>query len=116
MPIIEVSEAQAGSVLAQPVHSPRGILLAPEGARLSETHLTTFASWGVRFIDVIGDARSEEAPLDEALVEAVRAQLDERFAPAQPLSPLMREVRQAAEQIVLQREARAASGEGGPSR
>ncbi|HZS90623.1 MAG TPA: hypothetical protein VFE42_24400 [Chloroflexota bacterium] len=106
MPVLPVADVKPGTELQQPVHSPRGVLLAASGTVLTQEHLATFVAYGVRTINVA--APSDKVPfeprqLDEERLAAVQAHFDARFAPAMPLSPLMREVRRVAEEMYIKK-------------
>lgn len=106
MPTIALADVQAGTVLAGPVYSARGLLLAPAGTVITEAHLATFASWGVVEADVVADptAVAEGArQLDQAQIDEVRRLVDERFVLNMVPNPLMREVRRVTEQILMRR-------------
>lgn len=106
MPRVSLVDLHAGDVLNSPVHSPRGVLLAPAGAALGDTHLTLFASWGVREVDIVSRQRAAgEAPqpLDPARIAEVKALLDDRFSLVQPLTPLLAEVQRVAEDLLIER-------------
>ena len=102
MPRISIVDLRAGDVLNSPVHSPRGVLLAAATV-LGETHLALFASWDVREADIVSRQGSATQPLDPARIEEVKALLDDRFSLLQPLTPLMSEARNVAEELLIER-------------
>lgn len=106
MPTIALADVQAGAILATPVYSSRGLLLAPAGTVITEAHLATFASWGVVEADVVADPSAVTAgprQLDEAQIAEVQRLVEERFALNTAPNPLLREVRRVTEQILIRR-------------
>ncbi len=75
MPVIDVSLAQAGMVLAADVLDKRGRVLIPAGKELAEKYVAALPAWGVTRIEVEGDdidgadAEVEPWALDEATTE-----------------------------------------------
>ena len=109
MPTVAMADLQPGAVLSQAVYSPRGILLAPAGTMLTDTHLSIFQSWGVLEVAIEGD--DGEAPVEASaeVIASMQQMLDDRFSLVVPLYPFMREVRRVTEQLLLQRLTRDAS-------
>jgi len=103
VPRVSLVDLRAGDVLNSPVHSPRGVLLAAAATVLGETHLALFASWDVREADIVSRQGSATQPLDPARIEEVKALLDDRFSLLQPLTPLMSEARNVAEELLIER-------------
>ncbi len=75
MPVIDVSLAQPGMVLAADVLDKRGRVLIPAGKELVEKYVTALPAWGVTRIEVEGDdiagaaAEAEPWAVDEATAE-----------------------------------------------
>lgn len=105
VPLVSLKSVKPGAVLEQPVHSPRGLLLAPAGAVLTEAYLSTFASWGVLTVSITGKEAlpQEEHELDEEQLRAVHDLIEDRFSLVVPMYPFMREVQRVSEQIVIKR-------------
>jgi len=72
LPVIDVSQAQPGMVLAADVLDKRGRTLIPRGKELKEKYVTALPAWGVTRIEVEGDevedsdAEAEPWARDEA--------------------------------------------------
>ncbi len=106
VPTVAIADAQPGAMLSQPVYSPRGILLAPDGAVLTEAHLAIFASWGVQSISIAGEApaaTSSTRQLTAEQQEAIHDLVEDRFSLVVPMFPFMREVRRVTEEILVKR-------------
>lgn len=106
MPTVAIADAQPGAVLSQPVYSPRGILLAPDGAVLTEAHLSIFASWGVQSVSIAGEVLPTQARTRQLTAEqqqTVHDLIDDRFSLVVPMFPFMREVQRVAEEILIKR-------------
>jgi hypothetical protein len=105
VPTIALADVEEGAVLASAVYSARGLLLAPAGTVITAAHLATFASWGVVEADIVADSSAAAGPrqLDEAQLDEVRQQVEERFSLNTTPNPLMREVRRVTEQILIRR-------------
>ncbi len=85
-----ITQLQAGMTVTEKVMTPRQMMLLPAGVVLSETHLATFRTWGIR--DVMVDAEDPNAsaqPADATLDSAHEEKIRQRFAHvdiSQPLS------------------------------
>ena len=99
MAVIDVSQAQAGMVLAADVVDKRGRMLIPAGKELAEKYLNALPQWGITRIEVEGDdvadAVTEVEPwaLDEAASE-----IDQLFAQTNRAHPAMDALAQACVQ------------------
>lgn len=84
-----ITQLQPGMTVTEKVMTPRQMMLLPAGVVLSETHLVTFRTWGIR--DVMVDAedpnaivQAADANLDAAHEEEIR----QRFAHVDISQPL----------------------------
>jgi len=78
--LIDVSQAQAGMVLAADILDMRGRVLIPAGAELKDKHVRALPAWGVSRVEVKGDD-VEAAPTAEPwAIEAAKAEVEAVFA------------------------------------
>lgn len=61
MGIISVDKIEVGMVLAEKVLTVKRMMLLPEGIVLTSGHLTTFRTWGISEVNIVGDESSEGA-------------------------------------------------------
>ena len=75
---IQVSELQAGMILAQQIQDDKGRTIMPEGARLTPMHLKRLEKWGVEsvLIDTEAGTRGEKKKEDagKAALQAASAE------------------------------------------
>jgi hypothetical protein len=71
---VDVDEAQPGMVLARAVLDPRGAVLLPQGAALTEQALLSLRRRGVALVQV------EDAAADPAQLAAERERVERRLA------------------------------------
>jgi hypothetical protein len=100
MRLIILEEAKVGDEVAEPVKNDRGIVILPEGAKLTSSLITRLAKMGVRELLVEGDDPNAPPPktMDELLEE-----LDFRFEGFEQ-NAMMSEIKRIAEQHVRDRE------------
>lgn len=80
MPVIDVSLAQAGMVLAADVLDKRGRVLIPAGKELVEKYVSALPAWGVTRIEVEGDdIDGAEADVEPWAVDEATAELEALF-------------------------------------
>ena len=88
---LQTADLKAGMTVTEAVMTPRRMLLLPAGTVLTEAHLTTMRTWGVK--DVLVDAEApapppvpaaDVTPLEDAAVRArfIHVDLDRPFAAA----------------------------------
>ncbi|MEN9361743.1 MAG: hypothetical protein RL095_3278 [Verrucomicrobiota bacterium] len=86
---LAIAQLQPGMTVMENVMTPRQMLLLPAGAVLSETHLTTFRTWGIREVMVDAEDPNAVAPVVDAKVDAAQEEaVRERFAHADLSKPL----------------------------
>jgi hypothetical protein len=97
-----------GMVLARPVVSPQGQLLAPKGTALTARHVRLFRMWGVTEADIEGHGgeAAPVTPFSEAERQAIEQSIGQRFAGVLD-HPAMMEIARVATQLTLAREGRA---------
>jgi len=86
---IDVSQAQAGMVLAADVLDQRGRLLVPAGKELSEKHVRALPAWGVTRLEVDGDDVAGVAEVEPWAREEATAEIDRIFSRVNRDHPLM---------------------------
>ncbi len=91
MATIDVSQAQAGMVLAADVLDKRGRLLVPAGKELSEKHIGALPAWGVAHIEVEGDdlAGADAIEVEPWALEAATAEVDRLFSKTNRAHPMI---------------------------
>jgi len=108
--IIPIQEASAGMVLRESVKDSIGRILLPAGAELAERHIEKLQSWGIENIDIEPQDTGEDAgnllgKLGETAANEFREKLgpilDARFKGIKE-DPLMDDLRQLAEEHILQ--------------
>ncbi len=80
MATIDVSQAEAGMVLAADILDKRGRLLVPAGKELSAKHVRALPAWGVSRIEVEGDDIAGAVELEPWAVERATADVDALFS------------------------------------
>lgn len=81
MPVIDVSLAQAGMVLAADVLDKRGRVLIPAGKELIEKYVSALPAWGVTRIEVEGDdIEGADADVEPWALEEAAAEIEALFA------------------------------------
>jgi hypothetical protein len=78
--LIDVSQAQAGMVLAADILDKRGRVLIPTGAELKEKHLGALPAWGVTRIEVEGDDVEGSAEVEPWALEEADKELGGLFS------------------------------------
>jgi len=108
--IIPIQEANAGMILRESVKDSIGRILLPAGAELATRHIEKLQSWGIENIDIEPQDTGEDAgillgKLGETAANEFRAKLgpilDARFTGIKE-DPLMEDLRQLAEEHILQ--------------
>lgn len=77
--LIDVTQAQAGMVLAADILDMRGRVLIPAGAELRDKHVRALPAWGVSRVDIKGDVEAA-ASLEEWALAAATSELDPLFS------------------------------------
>ena len=84
MAIVNLSDLEAGMVLAEDVHAPQGTLLLQAGEAITKRHLTIFKTWGVLEANIVGDASSDgdtaDISIDSQDIAAIEEQLNGKFS------------------------------------
>ena len=113
MALIDVSQAEAGMVLAADILDKRGRILIPKGAELKEKHLGSLPAWGVTRIDVEGGELDAPTEIEPWALEAAQKEVEPLFSLTNRGHPAM----QVLQGICTQRAAATiqASGQGGPA-
>lgn len=78
--LIDVSQAQAGMVLAADILDLRGRVLIPAGAELKEKHVRALPAWGVSRVDVQGEDVGAPPAVEPWAIEAAKTELEAAFA------------------------------------
>jgi hypothetical protein len=103
--MLSCDELTEGMVLARPVVSPQGQLLAPAKTELSGRHLRLFKMWGVSHADIEG-REAEASPLNNALSETERSEIEQsinqRFEGTLD-HPVMKEIARIAVRLAFER-------------
>lgn len=89
---ITLEDARPGMVLTADVKDRRGRLLLTAGHELTTHALRVFRMWGVTGLDVAGAeavAAAEPGPADVVRLEAVRADVADRFRHADRAHPVV---------------------------
>jgi hypothetical protein len=78
---VPLADITPGMVLARPVTNFGGAVLIPEGAPIAEKHMDILKKWGITEIFIqVGDGDASSLPeLSESDLEAVKADLEQRF-------------------------------------
>ena len=102
--MISIAVVKPGAVLARPVVTPKGVLMAPEGIELTEMHLATFMTSGIVEIDIIGNDVRPQRHVPQVKIEEIRRILDKRFALMEDTNnQLMRDLRAVTEEVLVDR-------------
>lgn len=88
MATIDVSQAEAGMVLAADILDKRGRLLVPAGKELSEKHVRALPAWGVSRIEVEGDDIAGAIELEPWALQEATAEVDTLFSRVNREHPL----------------------------
>ena len=93
---INLSDIQAGMVLAAPIHNKNGSLLLQKGVELTEKHVKIFKTWGITEADIEGydkDKVEQDAYdfLSEGEMQEIESALLKRF-PDITSNPTMAEI------------------------
>lgn len=56
---VALADIEAGMVLVEPAENHQGQVLLPRGAVIARKHLRVFKTWGVRSIEIEGDADAD---------------------------------------------------------
>lgn len=105
MPDIPIDTVPAGAILTRAIYGAEGVLIAAAGTRLTPNLLALLRDRGQRRLAVVtsesGAAPQRPAPpIDK---EAIRAEVERRFASAQPLSTFMNAVQEATTTLLVAR-------------
>jgi hypothetical protein len=102
MPIIPVRQLKPGMTLESPVTNFLGNVLLKSGVSISQKHIATFMSWGVKNVTVQGKI-SEELPHQDEIKPSdhdIVRNLDHLFSTVQH-QPVMRMMQDIAKQQAL---------------
>ncbi len=80
MAIIDVSQAQAGMILAADILDMRGRVLIPAGAELKDKHVRALPAWGVSRVDIKGDDVTAAPAVEPWAIAAAAAELEPIFS------------------------------------
>ena len=97
---IDVSQAQAGMVLAADVVDKRGRLLIPAGKELSERYVGALSQWGIDRIEVEGDGPEggDSGEIEPWAVERATAEIATLFSLVNRDHPMMAALAEACTQ------------------
>lgn len=88
MATVDVTQAEAGMVLAADILDQRGRLLVPAGKELSEKHVRALPAWGVSRIEVEGDDIAGAIELEPWAVDQATSELDQLLSKVNREHPL----------------------------
>lgn len=89
MATIDVSQAEAGMVLAADVLDQRGRLLVPAGKELSVKHVRALPAWGVTRLEIEGDDVAGVVEAEPWARDEATAEIDRIFSRVNREHPLM---------------------------
>ncbi|HNR13441.1 MAG TPA: DUF3391 domain-containing protein [Thermodesulfobacteriota bacterium] len=102
----DISSLRSGMVLGLPVRDHHNTILFAEGITLTEKHISTLKSWGVRDVWVVEDVTQPAVDDSEAAAETEEdsssAALREKFRDVLD-DPLMAEIMRAAGRLLQKR-------------
>ncbi len=108
--LIQIQEATEGMILREPVKDTIGRILLHAGATLAARHIEKLQSWGIEMIDIEPVDSGEDAGLLLGnLGETAAAEFREKLGPLLDArfkgtgeDPLMQDLRELAEEYILQ--------------
>jgi hypothetical protein len=100
---LNVTDIKPGMILAQPITNFQGVLLLPQGTKLTERHINLMKSWGVTGAEIEGESRketSELGSLDERQQKLLEERIKRRF-PQEAPDPVNAELKRLAVKVMI---------------
>jgi hypothetical protein len=107
MPTVIVEKLEPGMVIKADVRDPLDRLLVAAGTVVTDRHSKILEKWGIRVVDVVGDAGADQKPVSAETVDDAQRVLQDRFHHADLNHPFTAELFNQC----VQRKARALAAE-----
>lgn len=102
---LKIAKLKPGMTLAEPVHSPQGVLLSKEGTELNEKDIWILKSWGVAKACVYGegiDGKDRDVKRENETRISIENELKEKFSDVLD-DPVMMEIMRVASRELLEK-------------
>ena len=102
---LKIAKLKPGMTLAEPVHSPQGVLLSKKGAELTEKDIWVLKSWGVTKAWVDGediDGKNRDVKRENEARTSIENELKEKFSDVLD-DPVMMEIMRVASRELLEK-------------